>query len=70
MEITQAETIIIIAIGVLVAIQLLYTFVIYNAPHRRVVAERKGKLPLSEQKPGISVVIAAADCEQHGKKNR
>lgn len=64
MEITQAETIIIIAIGVLVAIQLLYTFVIYNAPHRRVVAERKGKLPLSEQKRGISVVIAAADCEQ------
>ena len=64
MEITQAETIILIAIGVLMAIQLLYTFVIYNAPHRRVVDERKGKLPLAEQKPGISVVIAAADCEQ------
>lgn len=64
MNITPTEAVIYIVIGLLVAIQLLYTFVLYNAPHRRVVADRKGKLPLSEERPGISVVIAASDCEQ------
>lgn len=64
MNIEYFEIVTYLIIGLLVAIQLLYTFIVYNASHRRVQAECKGKLPLSEHQPGISVIIAAADCEQ------
>lgn len=64
MNIETTENIIWIAVGLLATIQLLYTFIIYNAPHRRIVTERKGKLKASDQRPGISVVIAASD---HGE---
>lgn len=63
MDIEQTEIIIWTATGVLATIQLIYTFVIYNAPHRRSVAEFKGKLHLTDHQPGISVVIATADYE-------
>ena len=63
MTIEPIERIVWIAVGVLTAIQLLYTFIIYHAPYRRSIAERKGKQPLSDQRPGISVIIAASDCE-------
>lgn len=63
MEIDSTEYVIWIIVGVLTLIQLLYTFILYHRPHRRHVQERKGKLPLSEQQPGMSVIIAASDCE-------
>ena len=63
MEITTTEYIIGGAVGVLALVQLLYLFIIYNAPHRRCVAERKGKPSPAPQQPGMSVVIAASDQE-------
>lgn len=63
MNIETTEYLICIAVGLLAAIQLLYTFIIYNAPHRRAVAGRKGGLKLSAQQPGISVIITTADCK-------
>ena len=64
MNIETTEYFIWIAAGLLTTIQLLYTFIIYNAPHRRIVAERKGEQRVSKQQPGISVIIATADCEE------
>lgn len=63
MEITTTEYIIGGVIGVLALIQLLYLFIVYNAPHRRCVAERKEGSSPTPQHPGMSVVIAAADQE-------
>lgn len=63
MEITTAEYIIGGAVGVLAIIQLLYLYIIYNAPHRRCVAERKREPSPANQQPGMSVVIAVADQE-------
>lgn len=63
MNIEPTEYIIYIVLGLLTTIQLLYTFIIYNALHRRSVAKRKGTTRLSEQQPGISVVIATVNCE-------
>ena len=56
-------------VGVLAIIQLLYLFVMYYAPHRRCVAERKGKLAPSKVKPGMSVIITASDQETLLEKN-
>lgn len=63
MEISSTEYLIWAIVGVLATIQLLYTFILYHAPHRRSTAERKGKLTLSGQQPGMSIIIAASDCE-------
>lgn len=63
------EHIIWIVVGGLAIIQFLYTLIIYYAPYRRCMAERKGKRPLSDQRPGISVIIAASDCELQLEKN-
>lgn len=62
MELTIAEYIIGGGVGLLTLIQLLYLFIIYNAPHRRCVAERKGESAPSGH-PGLSVVISASDQE-------
>lgn len=64
MNIETTEQIIWIVVGVLATIQLLYTFIVYNALHRRNVAESKDKIVNTNKQPGISVVIATADCEE------
>lgn len=64
MNIETTEHIIWIVVGVLATIQLLYTFIVYNAPHRKIAAEKKGKITYSDKQPGISVVIATCDCEE------
>lgn len=56
-------------VGVLTIIQLVYLFVMYYAPHRRCVAERKSKVTPSEAQPGMSVIIAASDQEELLAKN-
>lgn len=63
MNFTSTEYITGATTGVLTIIQLLYLFIIYNAPNRRCTAERKGKLSFTSHQPGISVVIAASDQE-------
>ena len=64
MNIETTEHIIWIVVGVLATIQLLYTFIVYNAVHRRTIAEKKGKTLVTDKQPGISVVIATVDCEE------
>ena len=68
MNIGLTEQILWIGVGVLTTIQLLYLFVIYNAVHRRNVADRKNKLQSAEQQ-GISVIIAASDNEEQLTKH-
>lgn len=63
MDITTTEYIIGGVVGVLTLVQLLYLYIIYNAPHRSCVAERKNESSLAKSQPGMSVVIAAADQE-------
>ena len=60
----HTEYVLWIGVGVLTAIQLLYLFIVYNAVHRRNVADRKGKLQSGGQLQGISVVIVASDHEE------
>lgn len=69
MNIEPIETAMIIAVSILAAIQLLYTFFIYHAPHRRIVTERKGKHKITNQQKGISVIIATSDCAQFLERN-
>ena len=69
MDVEQTEIIMWIAVGVLTAIQLLYLFTVYNAVNRRKIAERKGKLMVTDAKPGISVVIVASDHEKQLTEN-
>lgn len=57
------------AVGALTVIQMLYLFLVYNAAHRRNVADRKGKLQYTEQQQGISVIIVAADNEKQLAEN-
>ena len=68
MNIGLTEQILWIGVGVLTTVQLLYLFVIYNAVHRRNVADRKDKLQSAEQQ-GISVVITASDNEEQLTKH-
>lgn len=63
MSLESTEIVIIIAVSILTAIQLLYSFIISHAPYRRSRTERKGKLLLANRQPGISVIITAADCK-------
>lgn len=63
MEIESTEYILWIVVGVLTIIQLLYTFILYYAPHRRFKSECKEQSSLSGNPPGMSVIIAASDCE-------
>ena len=63
MEIESTEYTLWIVVGVLTIIQLLYTFILYYAPHRRIKAERKEQRSLSGNPPGMSVIIATSDCE-------
>ena len=58
-----------ISVGVLTVIQLLYLYIVYNAVHRRNVADRKGKIQHSEQQQGVSVIIVAADNEEQLAEN-
>ena len=69
MTIESTEYIIWIAVGVLAAIQLLYTFVVYHAPHRKLMAEKKSETRDANTQPGISVVIATADSEEQLEKH-
>ena len=69
MDVEQTEIIMWIAVGVLTAIQLLYLFTVYNSVNRRKIAERKGKLMVTDAKPGISVVIVASDHEKQLTEN-
>ena len=69
MHTSLVEYIIGAVVGVLAIIQLVYLFVMYYAPHRRCVAERKGKLTPAELKPGMSVIITASDQEEQLTKN-
>ena len=64
MNITPLEYIIGAIVVAVTAIQLLYLYVVYNAPHRRCVAERKGECLPTTQQPGMSVVIATSDQEE------
>jgi glycosyltransferase involved in cell wall biosynthesis len=51
-------------IAVLAIIQLLYTFILYHASYRRLLAERKQNRKLSDNHlPGMSVIISSSDCE-------
>ena len=61
MDITPIEYVIGGIVGVLTIVQLLYLFILYNAPHRRCIAERKGKLVKAEHQPGMSVIIVASN---------
>lgn len=63
MSITPIEYTLGAVVGVLAIVQILYLYIIYNAPHRRCIAERKGKLPQAVQQPSMSVVITASDQE-------
>ena len=49
---------------VLTLFQLLYLYIIYNAPHCRCVAERKGQSSSANHHPGMSVVITTSDQEE------
>ena len=69
MDIELTEYILWSIVGALTAIQLLYLFIIYNAVHRRNVAERKGKLQLNSEQPGVSVIIVASDNEDQLAEN-
>lgn len=69
MDIELIEYILWSVAGVLTAIQLIYLFVIYNAVHRRNVADRKGKLPSAKEQQGVSVIIVASDNEDQLAKN-
>ena len=64
MEFTATEYIIGGIVGALTLVQVLYLFIVYGATHRRYLAEKKGKLNVTDQKPGLSVVIATADQEE------
>ena len=64
MSITLIEYALGAIVGALTIVQILYLFIVYNAPHRRCVAERKGNLPKADQQPSMSVVIAACDQEE------
>ena len=64
MDVEQTEIIVWIAIGALTAIQMVYLFAVYNAVHRRKKDERKGNIMLTEDKPGISIVMVASDHEE------
>ena len=63
MDITLLEYIIGTIVGVLTIVQLLYIFIVYNAPHRRSITERKGKLSQATSQPSLSVIITASDQE-------
>ena len=58
-----------IAVGIATTVQLLYLYIIYNAVHRRNVADRKGQVKGTEEKPGISVIIVASDNGQQLAEN-
>lgn len=64
MSITPIEYTIGAITGALAIVQILFLYIIYNAPHRRCIAERKGKLPQTNQQPSMSVVIATSDQEE------
>lgn len=64
MDITTTGYIIEAIVGGLTIIQLLYLFIIYNAPHRRCIAERKGKLSQASSLPSLSVIITTSDQEE------
>lgn len=64
MNIEHTESVIYIVVSLLAAIQLIYLYVVYHAPYRRSIAERKGQTSHTDKQPGISVVIAASDCEE------
>jgi glycosyltransferase involved in cell wall biosynthesis len=64
MEFTATEYIIGGIVGALTLVQVLYLFIVYGATRRRYLAEKKGKLNVTDQKPGLSVVIATADQEE------
>ena len=69
MHIGPTEQILWTVVGILTAVQLLYLFILYNAIHRRNVADRKGKVQGTEEKPGISVIIVASDNGQQLQEN-
>lgn len=69
MNIEPIEQAIWIAVGTLTAIQLLYSLVMYNAPHRRWAKEKKNELPQSEKCPGMSVIIASSNHEEQLAKH-
>lgn len=64
MDITPLEYTIGAIVMVLTLFQLLYLYIIYNAPHRRCVAERKGQSSSANHHPGMSVVITTSDQEE------
>ena len=64
MELTTTEYIIGGIVAALALVQVIYLFVVYGATHRRYMAEQKGKLKLSDKKPGMSVIITASDQEE------
>ena len=64
MNITSTEYIIGAIVGALAIIQLLYLFIIYNAPNRRCKAEQNKKLTFTDHQPGFSVIIATSDQEE------
>lgn len=69
MNIGLIEQILWSAAGVLTAIQLLYLYIVYNAVHRRNVADRKDKIQHADQQQGVSVIIVAADNEEQLAEN-
>ena len=64
MNITSTEYIIGAIVGALAIIQLLYLFIIYNAPNRRCKAEQNKKLTFTDHQPSFSVIIATSDQEE------
>ena len=64
MHITPIEYTIGAVVMALTIVQLLYLYIIYNAPHRRCVAEQKSKFSSSNHQPGMSIVIATSDQEE------
>lgn len=69
MQTEAIEHILYAATGIVTAVQLLYLFILYNAIHRRNVADRKGKVKGTEEKAGISVIIVTSDNREQLEKN-
>ena len=64
MEITTTEYFIGGVVTALTIVQMLYLFIVYGATHRRYKVEQKGMLKASDKRPGMSVIITAADQEE------
>lgn len=65
----QTEIILLICLAVMLLLQALYYFTLYNRIHRRSIAVGKGKVAFTDEQPPLSVVICAKDASLDLKEN-